>query len=73
LGVSYFRIGDIAVRQNQTDKKCDLAKTGQDALLNAQINLQAGGSVDPKTAGQLLGILPKYSPAVDAQVKKYCK
>ena len=73
LGVSYFRIADLAVRQNQTDKKCDLAKTAQDALLNAQIDLQAGGSVDPKTAGQLLGILPKYSPAVDAQVKKYCK
>lgn len=73
LGVSYFRIADLAVRQNQNDKKCDLAKTAQDALLNAQIDLQAGGSVDPKTAGQLLGILPKYSPAVDAQVKKYCK
>jgi len=73
LGVSYFRIADIAIRQNQTDKKCDLGKIGQDALLNAQINLQAGGSVDPKTAGQLLGVLPKYQPAVDAQVKKYCK
>jgi tetratricopeptide (TPR) repeat protein len=73
VGVSYFRVADMAVRQNQTEKKCDLAKTGQDALLNAQINLQAGGSIDPKTAGQLLSILPKYSPAVDAQVKKYCK
>ncbi|HZW51200.1 MAG TPA: tetratricopeptide repeat protein, partial [Rudaea sp.] len=73
MGVSYFRVADLAVRQNQTEKKCDLGKTAQDALLNAQIYLQQGGSVDPKTAGQLLSILPKYSPAVDAQVKKYCK
>src|SRR6185437_7218344 len=73
LGVSYFRVTDIAVRQNQTDKKCDLAKTAQDAALNSQINMQAGGSVDPKTAATILGILPKYQPAIDAQVKKYCK
>lgn len=73
LGVSYFRVADLAVRQNQTEKKCDLGKTAQDALLNAQINLQAGGSVDPKTAGVLLSTLPKYTPSVDAQVKKYCK
>jgi len=73
LGVSYFRVTDLAVRQNQTEKKCDLAKTAQDAALNSQINMQAGGSIDPKTAATLLGILPKYQPAIDAQVKKYCK
>jgi len=73
LGVAYFRVTDLAVRQNQTDKKCDLAKTAQDASLNSQINMQAGGSVDPKTAATILGILPKYQPAIDAQVKKYCK
>ena len=73
LGVAYFRVTDLAVRQNQTEKKCDLAKTAQDASLNSQINMQAGGSVDPKTASTILGILPKYSPAIDAQVKKYCK
>ena len=73
LGVAYFRVTDIAVRQNQTDKKCDLAKTAQDAALNSQIDIQAGGSTDPKTAATILGILPKYQPAIDAQVKKYCK
>lgn len=73
LGVAYFRVTDLAVRQNQTEKKCDLAKTAQDASLNSQINMQAGGSIDPKTASTILGILPKYSPAIDAQVKKYCK
>ena len=73
LGVAYFRVTDLAVRQNQTEKKCDLAKTGQDASLNSQINMQAGGSIDPKTAATILGILPKYAPAIDAQVKKYCK
>jgi tetratricopeptide (TPR) repeat protein len=73
MGVSYFRVADLAVRQNQSDKKCDLAKTAQDGLLNAQIYLPEGASVSTQTASQLLSIIPKYSPAVDAQVKKYCK
>lgn len=73
MGVSYWKVGDIAVRQNQSAKKCDLAKLAQDALVSAQINLTQGGSVDPKTAGQLLSALPQYTPAVDAQIKRYCK
>jgi len=73
IGVSSLKIGDQAVRQNQTAKKCDLAKTAQDAFVAAQINLQQGGTIDPKTAAQLLAAIPQYTPAVDAQVKKYCK
>jgi hypothetical protein len=33
----------------------------------------AGGSVDPKTAGQILSILSQYGPSVDGQLKKFCK
>lgn len=73
LGVSYFRLADLVVRQNQTDKKCDEAKTAQDALVNAQINLTQGGSVDSQTAGKLLSALTQYTPAVDGQIKRFCK
>ncbi|HEX6535392.1 MAG TPA: tetratricopeptide repeat protein [Gemmatimonadaceae bacterium] len=73
LGVSAFRVGDIAVRANQKAKKCDQAKLAQDSFLTAQVNIAAGGKVDPNTAQQLLGALQQYQPAVESQVKRFCK
>ena len=73
MGVSAYRVGDIAVRENQTAKTCDLAKLAEASFLTAQINVAAGGSVDPKTAQTLLGGLQQYTPAVESQVKKFCK
>jgi predicted Zn-dependent protease len=73
MGVSAFKVGDIAIRQNQRDKTCDLAKLAQDSFLTAQINIAAGGSVDPPTAQTLLGGLQQYTPAVESQVKQFCK
>jgi predicted Zn-dependent protease len=73
LGVSAFKIGDSAVRENQTAKSCDLAKLAESSFLTAQINIAAGGSIDAKTAQQLLAALEQYRPAVQGQVKKFCK
>jgi predicted Zn-dependent protease len=73
LGVSAFKVGDAAVRDNQAKKTCDLAKLAESSFLTAQINIAAGGSIDPKTAGQLLGVIQQYAPAVSGQVKKFCK
>lgn len=73
LGVSAFKVGDAAVRDNQVRKQCDLAKLAQTSFLTAQINIAAGGSIDPKTAQQLLGALGQYGPATAGQVKKFCK
>ncbi len=73
LGVSAFKVGDAAVRDNQSKKTCELAKLAQSSFLTAQINIAAGGSIDPKTAQQLLSALGQYGPAVDGQVKKFCK
>ena len=73
LGVSAFKVGDAAVRDNQGKKSCDLAKLAESSFLTAQINIAAGGSIDPKTAGQLLGVIQQYAPAVSGQVKKFCK
>jgi predicted Zn-dependent protease len=73
LGVSAFKVGDSAVRDNQTAKTCDLAKLAESSFLTAQINIAAGGSIDAKTAQQLLSALEQYRPAVEGQVKKFCK
>jgi hypothetical protein len=73
MGISAFRVGDIAVRQNADTKTCDLAKLAEQSFLTAQINIAAGGSVDPQTAQQLLGGLQQYTPAVESQVKRFCK
>ncbi|HXY31335.1 MAG TPA: tetratricopeptide repeat protein [Gemmatimonadaceae bacterium] len=73
LGVSAFRVGDLAVRENATAKQCDLAKLAESSFTTAQIDIAAGGAVDPKTAQQLLAALQQYSPAVDGQKKKFCK
>jgi hypothetical protein len=73
LGVSAFRVGDIAVRDNQKTKSCDQAKLAQDAFVTAQVNIAAGGQSDPRTAQQLLGVIQQYTPAVESQVKRFCK
>ena len=72
-GVSAFFVGDMDVRENQNAKQCNLAREAQDYFLIAQMNIAAGGSRDPKTAQQLLGGLAQYGPAVDGQIKKFCK
>jgi predicted Zn-dependent protease len=73
LGVSAYRVGDFAVRENQTAKQCDLAKKAEASFLTAQIDVAAGGSIDPKTAQQLLSALEQYRPAVQGQIKHFCK
>jgi hypothetical protein len=73
LGVSAFKAGDLAVRENQSAKQCDLGKLAESSFLTAQINIAAGGSIDAKTAQQLLSALEQYRPAVQGQVKKFCK
>lgn len=73
MGISAFKIGDADVRENVQAKKCDLAKEASDYLLMAQLNIAAGGSVDPNTAKQLLAGIQQYGPSVEGQTKKYCK
>ncbi len=72
IGVSAFSIGQIAATEAPKTKSCELAKLAQDALVTAQINLPAGGAIAPDATKQLLGALPSFLPAVDAQVKAFC-
>jgi tetratricopeptide (TPR) repeat protein len=72
-GLAAFSVGDMAVRENQNAKRCDLAREASDYFLTAQIKIAAAGKIDPKTAQQMLGYIQQYGPAVDGQMKKFCK
>ena len=73
IGVSNFFIMQIAATDAPKEKSCELAKTAAEALFLAQTNLPAGGSMDPKTVGQLMGALPQFEAPVAGQVKAFCK
>ena len=54
-------------------KSCELARMARDAFNLASINLPAGGQKYPSEAAQLLTAIPQFTPAVDSEVKRYCK
>jgi tetratricopeptide (TPR) repeat protein len=81
LGVSSFTLAGtyLTTAQAQSKEKgqqaaaCRSSKTAQELLGTAQINLPAGGKVDPANAGKLLTSLPQYSGYADQFVKALCK
>jgi hypothetical protein len=73
LGASAFSLGQSATIDANEKKSCDLAKTARDAFNLAQMNLPAGGQKYPNEAAQLLTAIPQFTPAVDNEVKRFCK
>jgi tetratricopeptide (TPR) repeat protein len=73
LGASAFSLGQGAMYEAADKKSCDLARMARDAFTLASINLPAGGKEFPNEAAQLLTAIPKFTPAVDDEVKRYCK
>jgi tetratricopeptide (TPR) repeat protein len=73
LGASAFSLGQSAVNDAQEKKSCDLARMARDAFNLASINLPAGGQKYPAEAAQLLNAIPQFTPAVDSEIKTYCK
>jgi tetratricopeptide (TPR) repeat protein len=73
LGASGFSLGQSAVNDAQEKKSCELARMAQDAFTLASINLPAGGQKYPTEAATLLNAIPKFTPAVDSEIKTYCK
>jgi tetratricopeptide (TPR) repeat protein len=73
LGASAFSIGQSAVNDANDKKSCDLARMAKDAFNLASINLPAGGQKYPTEAAQLLTAIPQFTPAVDNEVKRFCK
>jgi tetratricopeptide (TPR) repeat protein len=73
LGASAFSLGQSATIDANDKKSCDLARTARDAFNLAQMNLPAGGQKYPNEAAQLLTAIPQFTPAVDNEVKRFCK
>jgi predicted Zn-dependent protease len=72
-GASSFLIGQSAVNEAQTSKSCTLARLAKDSFNAAQENVPAGLQSYPDAAKQLLTAIPQFTPAVDDQVKRFCK
>jgi hypothetical protein len=45
----------------------------RDAFNLASMNLPAGGQKYPNEAAQLMTAIPQFTPAVDNEVKRFCK
>ena len=73
LGASQFLVGANDAQQAPKEKNCQLAREAQQYWMQARTNLHDGGSVSPPAAAQYLQYLNQYLPAVDRQVKQFCK
>jgi tetratricopeptide (TPR) repeat protein len=72
-GASSFLIGQSAVNEAQDTKSCALARQAKDAFTKAQDLVPAGLQSYPDAAKQLLTAIPQFTPAVDDQVRRFCK
>ena len=73
LGASAFSLGQSATIDANEKRSCDLARMARDAFNLASINLPAGGQKYPNEAAQLLTAIPQFTPAVDNEIKRFCK
>jgi tetratricopeptide (TPR) repeat protein len=72
-GASSFLIGQSAVNEAQDTKSCTLARLAKDSFSKAQDLVPAGLQSYPDAAKQLLTAIPQFTPAVDDQVRRFCK
>jgi tetratricopeptide (TPR) repeat protein len=72
-GASSFLIGQSAVTEAQDTKSCTLARLAKDSFAAAQENVPAGLTEYPDAAKQLLTAIPQFTPAVDDQIRRFCK
>ncbi len=73
LGASAFSLGQSATTDAIDKKSCDLARMARDAFNLASMNLPAGGQKYPNEAAQLMTAIPQFTPAVDSEIKRFCK
>jgi tetratricopeptide (TPR) repeat protein len=73
LGASAFSLGQSATIDANERRSCELARMARDAFNIASMNLPAGGQKYPNEAAQLLTAIPQFTPAVDNEIKRFCK
>jgi tetratricopeptide (TPR) repeat protein len=72
-GASAFLIGQSAVTEAQSTKSCTLARLAKESFGTAQENVPAGLQSYADAAKQLLTAIPQFTPAVDDQIRRFCK
>lgn len=72
-GASAFLIGQSAVNEAQDTKSCTLARLARESFTTAQENVPAGLQSYAEAAKQLLTAIPQFTPAVDDQIRRFCR
>ena len=72
-GASAFLIGQSAVNEAQETKSCALARLAKESFGTAQENVPAGLQSYADAAKQLLTAIPQFTPAVDDQIRRFCR
>lgn len=72
-GASAFLVGQSAVTEAQETKSCALARTAKESFATAQENVPAGLQAYAEPAKQLLTAIPQFTPAVDDQIRRFCR
>jgi predicted Zn-dependent protease len=72
-GASNALAARALVQQAAASRDCDAAKKAKDYLVEAQINLPAGGSFAPQQAQQLIAIAMQLDGFADQVIAAYCK
>jgi tetratricopeptide (TPR) repeat protein len=72
-GASAFLVGQSAVNEAQDTKSCTLARLAKENFGIAQENVPAGLATYSDAAKQLLTAIPQFTPAVDDQIRRFCK
>lgn len=73
IGASSFSIGQSAATEAGESKNCSLARLAQESFATAATNLRAGSDKYAEPARQLLGYIPQFTPAVESQIKRFCR
>ncbi|HXC26102.1 MAG TPA: hypothetical protein VNU46_09320 [Gemmatimonadaceae bacterium] len=75
MGAANFQIMQSATSDAETYKSCALSRVAQQAVTDATPGLQAGATnPDYQASAQsMLGYIPKFSPAIESYLKKFCK
>jgi hypothetical protein len=61
------------VNEAQETKSCALARLAKDNFAMAQENVPAGLQTYAEPAKQLLTAIPQFTPAVDDQIRRFCR
>jgi tetratricopeptide (TPR) repeat protein len=73
MGFAQYIIGGMLEQDGAKAKNCDQVKSALVYWNTAEPNIHAGGSVSPPAAAEALQTITKYRPALESQIKVFCK